>query len=493
MTKNSRDNKIINLFCIFAAIRVFIYSATFPFFTIVDEEAHFDLVMKYSKGHIPSYLEKTSVNSAEYIAWYGSPEYLYKSNDLPFKKFPPPFWTFPKEKVQRYVDGRVAFWSAYTNHESSQPPLYYSIAGIWADLGSMLGLNGGWFLYWIRFLNVFLIVGFVWIAYRAASMIFPENRFIVFGVPLLAAFLPQDTFYSIQNDVLSPICFGLAFVSIVQFIKTDIPSRLQGILAGLAMAATVLVKSSNLVLLVIAIVIALFMIRRLSRAKKLVPATVPIILFALCALVPVFVWFTWNVYNYGDLTASECKIQFLGWTHKSFFDWFNHPIFTIHGVSFFWSELMASFWRGEFVWSLKPLAMPIADVFYWLSSSIFVVLAVIRIRLAANDLQRRMNWIAFWSFVSIVFFMVFLSVSFDFGECFYPSQKLPYFISGRLVNVALIPFLLLYVQGMDWSLSWIKNARYKFGILILIVICITVSELIVNWPVFFSQYNFFHL
>jgi hypothetical protein len=51
------ERKWVLLLCVFAAIHVFIFSATFPFFNDVDEQAHFDLVVKYSHGHVPRTLE----------------------------------------------------------------------------------------------------------------------------------------------------------------------------------------------------------------------------------------------------------------------------------------------------------------------------------------------------------------------------------------------------------------------------------------------------
>ena len=111
---------------------------------------------------------------------------------------------------------------------------------------------------------------------------------------------------------------------------------------------------------------------------------------------------------------------------------------------------------------------------------------------ADTDFQRRMAWFAFWSFASLVIFMGLLSVSFDFGKCFYPSQARPYFTSGRLVSAALIPFLLLYVRGLDRALSWIKSERWRLGVLVAIALFVTLSEIIVNRAPFSSQYNLFH-
>ena len=45
------------------------------------------------------------------------------------------------------------------------------------------------------------------LAYLAARIVFPEQIAMRLGVPLLVASIPQDAFYGIDNDVLSPICF----------------------------------------------------------------------------------------------------------------------------------------------------------------------------------------------------------------------------------------------------------------------------------------------
>ena len=75
-----------------------------------------------------------------------------------------------------------------------------------------MGLVGLQSLYWIRFLNVPLIAIVVWMGYLTARMIAPKRVDLRIGVPLLLAFIPQNVFYTINNDVLSPLCFGAVFL-----------------------------------------------------------------------------------------------------------------------------------------------------------------------------------------------------------------------------------------------------------------------------------------
>jgi len=63
------ERKLILLLCAIGALRVFIFSAAFPFFNNVDEQAHVDLVMKYARGHVPRDLGQYSSESAYYISF----------------------------------------------------------------------------------------------------------------------------------------------------------------------------------------------------------------------------------------------------------------------------------------------------------------------------------------------------------------------------------------------------------------------------------------
>lgn len=361
---NKNDRWLILGLCFLAAIRVFIYSAAFPFFGSTDEQAHVDLVIKYSEGHIPASMEKISPHTADYIVRYESPEIFNSPVVYPEKKFPEPSWKNPDQQSIKYFKEGAIRWSQCPNHESSQAPLYYIVAGIWNDAGALFGLTGGWLLYWIRFLNVLVAATLVWIAFVAAVKIFPENRFVVLGVPLLTAFLPQDTFYSVQNDVLSPLLFGTTFIYIIEFMRSEFSNSRKGIIAGLLVAATVLVKSANLPLVIVVIGIILYNIRTISKTRNAKATLRAIGLFMIFMLTPIIIWLLRNLSAFGDLTGSESKVQMLGWTHKSFMNWFSHPIFTFHGAWVFLSELMSTFWRGELVWWNEPLAIDSADLFY---------------------------------------------------------------------------------------------------------------------------------
>jgi hypothetical protein len=489
-----RERKIIFLLCVIAAIHVFIFSAAFPLMNNVDEYAHLDLVVKYARGHVPRGLEPMSKESSQYISIYASQEFLWPSNDFPIERFPPP-WTQPVEKIAPLLLLREADWNQVKNHEASQPPLYYVLAGFWWHPGQWLGFEGGGLLYWLRFLDIFFVAALICLGHAAAREIFPENFFLRLGVPALLAFMPQTAFYSINNDVLSPLCFGATFICLVKLLRAEIPDKRLGIFTGLAMAATFLTKMANLPLLAVAFAAVILKIARLAKSGKLRASIPSLASLFFCALPPMAAWLTWCKINFGDFTGTAAKIHMLTWTRKPFAEWWHHPIFTPHGFWIFISELVATFWRGEFTWHRLPLAFPSVDMVYVISTFIFagVVLAnLLSKSKSATPPQREALWLGLACFTAAVAFLGFLSIIYDFHICVYPSREHPYFTSGRLMLGALVPFLLFYVYGIDRALKKFGDPA-KFLALAAMILFMLISETATDWPVFSSQYNWFHM
>ena len=341
-----------------AAVHVFIFSAAFPFFNNVDEANHFDLVVKYSHGHLPRGPELVSAESMQYIAIFGSPEFLWKTNFVPNGQFPEPPWTQSPEVIQRYLAANEMARQQIVNYQNSQPPLYYTLAGIWQNAGQWCGFANGRLLYWDRFLNLFLVAALVWVGYAAARMIFPEQRFARLAVPALLAFIPQTQFYSIQNDALSPLCFGAAFVCLVRWWRAERPTVRLGLITGSMLAAAYLTKISNLPLLVFAAAVVLLKAWPLPKTGQRRAAMLPLGCLGLCALLPIVCWLAWTKHAFGDFTGSAAKIENLGWTQKPFSEWWPHPIFTPRGLWTFLSGTLATLWQGEFLWHQKPPAFP---------------------------------------------------------------------------------------------------------------------------------------
>jgi hypothetical protein len=490
------ERSLILLLCAIAAVRVFIFSAAFPFFNNVDEQAHVDLVMKYARWDLPRDLGQYSAESANYISLFGTPEYFMAPGQFETNDFPPPNWTLPVDQREQAVNTNSAWWRSNQNHESGEPPLYYAIAGLWLNLGRSSGITGAWLLYWVRFLNVLVAGALVWTGFVAARLVFPDCQFIHISVPALLAIWPQTTFYSIQSDPLSPLCFGLAFIGLIKFLRAETPTLALAIWTGLALAATCLVKTTNIALLLVAGITLIFKIRNLAEETALRPLLLSLGALILSASAPIAVWFVWNYHAFGDLTGAGSKIEFLGWTRKPVSNWWPHPIFTLNGAKEFWPELIASFWRGEFIWHGKRLASQALDAFYWISSTLVIAIAVIVLfprSTKLTDFQRQALWLAFSSFAVLVVLVAVLSVAFDFGLCVYPSREHPFFTSGRLLSGAAVPFFLLYSEVLNCVLSRIPREWQKLILFAVPVLFIVVSQTVLNFPAFASRYNFFRL
>ncbi len=481
--------RIVALSCILTAARVLIFSAGFPLFNNVDERAHVDLVLKYSHGKVPHGIENYSAESARYFVYYSSPEYFLDPNKEPYG---PPVWTLPAEEREQVLEAASQMWQARPNHESGEPPLYYAAAGQWLNLGAAFGLRGLPLLYWIRFLNVVFATLLVWLGYTAARVIFPNSEFAAPATAMLLSIWPQTSFYSVQGDSLSPVLFAIAFIALAKMLRSERPSIALAIWLGLALAATCLVKTANLPLLPVVAAAVIYKAAQLIRQKTAQGGLSIVGAFAVSIGVPLAIWFAWNQKHFGDLTATKSKIQILGWTAKPFVAWWSHPIFSLQGLKEFWPELIASFWRGEFIWHHERMASWWSDAFYWTASTIVLGIAIYSLVTRRRIDSKSSLWFALLSFLSLIGFLVLLSIRYDFGQCVYPSRPHPYFTSGRLLNGAAVPFFLLFAYAIEQIASWTKREWARWVLLGAIVLLAGSWQLSMNAPAFSSRYNFFH-
>lgn len=482
--------------CAFALLRIFFFSAAFPFFNNVDEQAHFDTVVKYSKGYLP---RKERMNyereSAQLIILYGSPEYFNKPGEFRSGKIPPPLWHYKQHSS--IVDQQTGRLVSQTNHESSSFPIYYALAGVWYNLGKQMGIAGGHLLYWVRFLNIPLYALLFWIAHLFSKKYFPDSLMLQLVFLLLLSCFPQDVFYSINSDALSAPFAAISFYLLIKIHNADKPSAGCYALTGIMVAATVLVKTSNFPILVLFAVSGSIRVWKLLNTGRLKEQWTGLLFMASGCMLPIILWFGWNLYAMGDITGSTEKISSLGWTLKPFDEIREHPIFSLKGFAYFISELLKTFWRGEFVWGLERIASAGMDFSYVISSCLFVICSMVH-SLAVNkdSFSNRLfingiNTLALFLWIS---FLALLSIVYNFGDCWYPSEASPFFTSGRLMMGMLIPFLILYIDGLDIVISWIsKNRINLLWPLLLICILITCSEFRMTHAIMKSSYNWFHM
>jgi hypothetical protein len=490
------ERLIVLVLCVLAATRVFLFSAGFPFFNNVDEQAHFDLVHKYSVGHVPTQkVENFSRESAELIVLYGSPEYFAPPASGGPATIPPPAWTIPEVRSSRPFERAVADWLEQPNHESTSFPSYYTVTGLWTAIGRGMGLDGGQLLYWIRFLNVPLHAALVFVAYLIGRMLARGNPVQRLGLPLLIAFFPQDVFYSINSDAISPLLFAVSFLMLLQVYFENRSIRHHA-LTGLAVAGCFLVKPTNLAVLVLAGMVVLLRAKKLLDEARFREQRTGLVALSCAALIPVAAWLGRNLYLFGDITGSAHKAEQLGWTLKPLGQLWDHPLVGIDGWFFFLKGITMSFWRGELVWQLEAIRSRRLDEFFIYSSAAFLLIslvALLRNRTGGGSSYRLAVGMSFATLAISVMILAALSMVFDFGDCWAPSRESPYFLAGRLILCCLLPFLIVYIDGLGRLIPRSKHPALPLAVILCMAIGITVAELVMSWSVFSSQYNWFHL
>ena len=489
------ERKIVGLFCLVAAIHVFVFSAAFPFFGSVDEPSHFDLVVKYSHGHVPRNQEPFSPDSAVYLTLFSSCAYLGTPDKFPGNQMPSPLWTEPVEQMKREFAAECAGWQLNKNYEVSQCPLYYALAGAWWRAGELCGLNNGGLLYSLRFLNVIQIVVLVWLAWFAARLVFPGNIFVRMAVIAIVAFIPQSAFYSVDNDMLSTLCFGAAFICLLKWLFSEKPPGLCATAMGLAFAATYLTKATNIPLLAVVIAalgIKAFLDLRDGKLQRSLPGFAS---FIFCAALPILAWMAWCKINYGDLSGSKIKEDKFGWTVKAFGDWWHHPIFTPAGLWTYLAGEIGTFWQGELLWHNQSMALPFTNNIYCLLSLILaaaVLWVLLRRSAGAGSMQRVALWFGLACFAAGLAFFGLMSIVYDFHDCPNPSRDHPYFQAGRMIIGCLVPFLLVIAYGLDRVLCRFGNVA-KFGTLAVVLLGMLAVEIATDWPAFSNPFNWYHL
>src|SRR5436190_1714528 len=475
----------VSALCLLGAARVLLFSAAFPFFNNVDEQVHLDLVVKYALGRVPRNFEPMAPEAAALVARYGSPEFFLAPERARENGFVDPLWKHPE--LEKAITDLADEFQSHPNFESSQPPLYYILAGFWFDLGEAVGFLGEQLLYWVRFFNALLIAALVWLAFLAARKSSNDPN-LYLSVPLLVAFIPQDAFYSVENDNLSAVIGAAAFLLLLRWLSDKQVPLLVSAFTGLTVAAAYLTKLANLPF--VGVVLAVILLNPVCKRRRIAPALICL----LTALLPIFLWMWWCKNQFGDLTGTSGKLASLTWTHKSIGQWWSHPIFTVRGSWIFFSELLGRFWRGEFIWHGQLLAWRPADAFYAVSSLVFPILALTELRASAvaPALHKRALLLRAVLFLASIAFLGLLSIQFDFGRCPYPSQHFPYFTSGRLMMVALVPFAILYVHGIARALHWLRASVSPFIVVGIFVLFVTGTEIVLSRDVFTSVYNWFH-
>ena len=461
---------------VFAALRILVFAAAFPLFNNTDERFHFATIEAYARGQLPGKeLPLIGEDLAKTIAPYASFEY-------------------GQTVFQNNLSSRLQTLSQWRNFEAQGPPLYYAIAAVWYKFGALLGVHGAQLAYWVRFLNPLSYGLLVWLSYCFVRRVYPENVFLCVAVPALIAVFPQDVFFGMNRDVLSPTLWAGALLLMVDAMEDEQTGYRPLLLASLLVGLGILLEVSNFLLYVAWMgTLCRWLLRsQLSARYKSWVTSLSVI----SAFLPPLIWTGRNYLVMGNLTGAQAKVRYLGWTMKPLSEIFDHPLFSFHGLAFFLCRLTSTFWSGEYRWHDLLMRSVSADWLYVLSTAIFLFAFVLNFAYKSGtvpSLQKWVSWQALFALAGSILFLAAVSVAFDYHDSGYPSRVLPFFVSGRIVSGALLPFVLMYASGMEALTRKLARRVAPATVLACLLLFITVSEVRVRRVAFSSPYNFFAL
>lgn len=479
-------------------LRTLFFLGAFPLFNNVDEAFHIDLVIKRTMGlpirpHEPigeatrdlelRYATGLGVHGRE-VRFYWSPEYA--DPRLPEGVATLPFWK-ASATVQSAFEARAkAMWPTGPNHQAFEPPLYYAIAACWARLGRALGFGEASLLYWVRAMDAVIVGGLVLLAAAFGRLCDPASRAFRLGMPLLVAAIPQKALYSITNDALSPLVGGLAACAGLRLLVSERARARDALAGGVAIGLGILTKLTNVLLIAMLPLIVAFRFRRdgLAGAGRAAGFLVGGI------ALPVVLW---RIVAGPSAFQPGAKAAALGWTYRPLAELIDHPILTASGAWFFVSQLLTTFWRGELIWHGVPLALPVMDWVYVILSLALLGAAGLRLLREPRPPVRSAMLLSLVVFGTGVLMLGGLSMSFEFGSSYYPSRATPYFVSGRLIGAALLPFAALFVYGLEGLLSRTGLRGREVVVVLAFATVVTVTELTLASEAIRSPYNWFHL
>lgn len=484
----ARERALVALLALFAALRVGILAAAFPFFTNVDEHRHVDLVLKYARGAPPVRAPVAFETAMPYlVSWLGAPDYQLPPGAEPDAQ---PGWSLSPEALERRIARNEQLFSRLTNLDAFDSPAYYATAGGWLWLARGFGLGTAGALYSVRLLNALFAALLVLCASAVVRRTHPGDALVRWGVPCLLACFPQDALYYVTPDALSPLVGAAAFALTLRLALEPESGAHRYAAAGAASAVAFLTKLPNLYLLAIAGGAAV------RRARQSAAARRGFALYAVCFAAPVGAWLLRNWLLQGDLLGADSKAELLGWAHNPASEWIRHPLFTAHGFAGFVGDLVPRFWRGELVWRRHELRWPPADAIYVATTLLFLGLACAALPRRPPGPARTAEIASAAALAIGVAILVALSLRFVFPERGNPSAERPWFFHGRLIGGALLPFALLYVRGLcALTAALPPRARPPAASALLAAICALAvgSELWLSLPAFRSPYNLFHL
>lgn len=471
----------------FAALRVSALAAAFPFFTNVDEHRHVDMVLKYARAALPRPdAVAYEPDMPRLVAWLGAPDYQLPPGAVSTAA---PGWAVSPDELERRIARNEVLFAHLVNLDTHESPPYYALAGAWFALAERLGVDPVRALYSVRLWNALFAALLVVCAFVLVRRTHPGDALLCWGVPLLLASFPQDTFYYVTPDAFSALAGAVAFALTLRLLLDPESGLVPYALAGAVAAVAVLTKPPNVYVLGVALAAAL---GRARLGRRLLGRFA---LYASACALPVGAWLLRNHVLQGDWLGTSSKTLLLGWRPNPVSEWLAHPLFTPRGFTHFVLDLVPRFWRGELVWRRRELAWPFADAVYTATTIGFLAVGALALARRRSGPARTAELASAASLAASVAILALLSLLFVFPPEGNPSAERPWFHHGRLIAGALLPFAILYLRGLEVlaaALPVRARAVAAWSALALLLALCVGSELWLSLPAFRSPYNLYH-
>lgn len=400
---------ILSLFLLIATL----FALRVPDWQAPDEPAHYNYIAQVASGDILPIIELGDWDN-DYIN-------LLKREDF----------------APQYLDDLASI-----QYEDHQPPLYYWFAA------PIFAITNG-HLFAVRMVSVFFGMLIVALSYAITIEIFPERSYLGLAVMSLVAFLPQNIHIlaSVNNDALAGVVIAVTLLLCMKYLRSKNLSEWSlGIIIGIAfITKTTTYFMSGVVIICIllrwlqdkgrgtddnALLISRYM-------KFAIPASIFAILYWGRNLV---------VYGFPDflgLQAHDAVV--IGQPRRV--DFINQ-----NGIESYWNEAISttfnSFW-GQFGWMEARLGDALPIVLWYIT--ILLILAMIGL-IAYFVRHRSKNNIlnpprSVWIELGLVMLLA-LAQYIYYNLTFVQFQ-------GRYIFVAIIPFAIGMVLGIDMWRRWL--------------------------------------
>jgi 4-amino-4-deoxy-L-arabinose transferase-like glycosyltransferase len=254
------------------------------------------------------------------------------------------------DSLSEYARYTLDWPALYT---ANHPPLYYVLAAPAFVLAGESELRQ---LYFVRLAAIPFFLAVIWLSYRIAATLIPDDAFLALTVPAVIAMQPQLAFEgAIVNNDIASVFFGALILHLcIQAIRVGLTLR-RALTLGIACGLGLLTKATLTALLPVVAVVLIWCVwprptRRFRDRQWWGEAIVRSTAVGGPAILLPLPWYLFLRHTYGDFTAFEA-------TRELQRDW-NRPSGSFGELltsSAFHAERFKETW-GYYGWKLLPLS-----------------------------------------------------------------------------------------------------------------------------------------